>query len=392
MGGEQADVAAKKIDHVFVVFLENEPFDRLFADYPGADGDRNQKHITSDRPWWAPVFEPTHGVPSWRFRHLWGYRFFRGKYGPKDHPLYWRWARDYVLADRHRTQRGPSTPNHVQLWAATSDGLTNNPGNPYPIRVMQALLGGTKMSHEPPYDVPTVPNRLEEKGISWAAYGEGDFDMYTQLRDPSNPGHARNSYPTSRFAQDAKAGHLASVNWVFNDDTDAQGGVPGMEWVGSVIESIKNAPGNLWERSAILLTWDDWGGFYDHVQPVKGEAPPDFPQGGRVPLLVISPYAKSGLVYHEPTIHTSIPAFIEKLFGLEPLNAVDAAADDLMRCFDFSQQPLPAPVTRTQDVDVAALEAMVPPMPKRSLMRRVLHLPAKVSAPTVAAPQREGLS
>ena len=371
------------IDHVFVILLENQTFDKVFADFPGADGDSGQKHRVED-PTWARFtrFEPTHGTPSWTFRKFWAHVFFRGKLEPQDRPLYWEWARRYVLADRLRTQRGPSTPNHVMLFAATSSGLNNNPKSSWILRFLQALFGRHPMDKEPPFDVDTVPNLLERAGISWAHYGEQDFSLYPRLADPANPGQSRNSKPNSQFAADAAAGKLAQVNWIFSDDTSYQDGVPGMKWAGRVIESIKNASGDLWNRSAIFVTFDDWGGYYDHVEPVDGEAPPGFAQGGRVPFLIISPYAKGGTVFHEPATMASVPAFIERLFRLPHLNENDRHSNDLMGAFDFNQKPLPPPVTDANAVDVSDLQAHVAPY--RSVLRRILGLPARQVGP--AAP------
>ena len=156
------------IDHVFVVLLENQSFDRVFGSFPGADGDATQKHVVAEVPSWVPAFEPTHGVLSFRLRRVFANVFFRGQHLERDRPLWWRWARDYVLADRHRTQAGPSTPNHMNLFAATSAGLENNPN---PSRILR-ILQTTPNSKQPPYDVLSLPNRLEAAGITWANYGD----------------------------------------------------------------------------------------------------------------------------------------------------------------------------------------------------------------------------
>ncbi len=346
--GESAPAGAGKIDHVFIVYLENQSFDRVFGSFPGADGDASQKHVTKD--WLNGVpFEPTHGTPSWHLRKVWANVFFRGQYFEADRPLWWNWARNFVLADRYRTQEGPSTPNHMALIAATSAGLVNNPWH----WKWTTVLQGAPNSKNPPYDVPTLPNLLEEAGISWANYGEGDFDFFTRLQDPNNPGKARNSQDAEAFFEDMAAGKVSQVNWVFPQNPKYQGGLNSLEWTRTVVESIKSVPG-LWERSAIFLTWDDWGGYYDHVEPVRGEAPEGFKQGGRVPLLILSPFAKPGHVFHEPAIHASVVRFVERIFGLSPLNDIDAGANDLLGAFDFNQAPLAAPDTSPSLVPVRA--------------------------------------
>jgi phospholipase C len=113
----------------------------------------------------------------------------------------------------------------------------------------------------------------------------------------------------------------------------------------------------LWATSAIIITWDDWGGWHDHVDPPPlkdkwtGGSPANgptyantqFSYGPRVGCLVISPFSKRGIskVFHS---HVSVVKFCEVTFGLKPLNARDAASDDMSDCFDFAQSPLPPPI------------------------------------------------
>jgi phospholipase C len=98
-----------------------------------------------------------------------------------------------------------------------------------------------------------------------------------------------------------------------------------------------------WKDSAIFVTWDDWGGWYDHVVPpqVDGDG-----YGFRVPALIISPYAKKGYILDQTSDFTSILKFIERLHGFAPLTTRDEAANDLMSAFDFSQSPR-APIQPT---------------------------------------------
>jgi phospholipase C len=104
--------------------------------------------------------------------------------------------------------------------------------------------------------------------------------------------------------------------------------------------------GGLWEKMAIFITWDDWGGWYDHVAPPKAEEWKDgtqFRYGPRVPCLVVSPYAKKGYISKTLRSHVSLLAFCEKLFEIKPLTARDKAADDMSDCFDLTQAPLSHP-------------------------------------------------
>jgi phospholipase C len=96
----------------------------------------------------------------------------------------------------------------------------------------------------------------------------------------------------------------------------------------------------------IFITWDDWGGWYDHVTPPLVEKWTDgtqFSYGSRVACLVLSPYAKAAYISHTQHTHVSLVKFCEKTFGLASINARDKAADDMSDCFDFTQKPLAPP-------------------------------------------------
>ncbi len=114
--------------------------------------------------------------------------------------------------------------------------------------------------------------------------------------------------------------------------------------------------GGLWPESAIFVTWDDWGGWFDHVQPPNVETWKDhgthpsfngtqFRYGSRVGCIVLSPYAKSGYISKALHSHVSLLKFCEKRFSLPALNKRDATADDMSDCFDFTRQPAAPPAT-----------------------------------------------
>jgi phospholipase C len=108
----------------------------------------------------------------------------------------------------------------------------------------------------------------------------------------------------------------------------------GPSWVASIVNAIGNSP--YWSTTAIFITWDDWGGWYDHVAPPIYDS---YENGFRVPLIVVSPYAKQHYVSHVIHDFGSILKFIEKDFDLSSLGYADARADDLSDCFDLSQSP-----------------------------------------------------
>jgi phospholipase C len=107
-----------------------------------------------------------------------------------------------------------------------------------------------------------------------------------------------------------------------------------------VMNAIMRGP--QWKETAVFATWDDWGGFYDHVEPPVLEKWTDgspLRLGHRVSCTVISPYAKAGYVSHQPHSHLSLLKFIETNFNVPPLNERDAQASDMLDCFDFTQAP-----------------------------------------------------
>jgi phospholipase C len=117
-----------------------------------------------------------------------------------------------------------------------------------------------------------------------------------------------------------------------------------MQWTAAQVAAV--VKGGLWPKVAIFVTWDDWGGWYDHVNPPQVEKWKDgtqFRYGGRVPCLVLSPYAKPAFISHARHSHVSLVKFCEKAFGLASLNARTAADDGMADCLDFKQKPLTPP-------------------------------------------------
>jgi phospholipase C len=145
----------------------------------------------------------------------------------------------------------------------------------------------------------------------------------------------------TQFLTDVANGDLANVTWVLpgpstSDHPGVPGGYCGPWWVASVVDAIGNSP--FWDSTAIFVFWDDWGGFYDHVPPyvVRDQAGP----GPRVPLLVISPYAKRNYVSHTNAEFGTLLKFTETAFGLGSLGTTDASPyiNTLDDFFDWSKK------------------------------------------------------
>jgi len=144
--------------------------------------------------------------------------------------------------------------------------------------------------------------------------------------------------PSSQILKDIPAGKLAQVVWVIpgglQSDHPNKGTDSGPSWVASIVNAI--GASQYWNSTAIFITWDDWGGLYDHVAPSIYNS---YEYGFRVPLIVVSPYAKRGYVSHVYHDFGSILNFIETNFALPSLGYADLRADNLEDCFDFTQSP-----------------------------------------------------
>ena len=172
------------------------------------------------------------------------------------------------------------------------------------------------------------------------------YDAIRHIRD----GKAWHEHvvPTQRFVADAAAGRLPDVSWIsspadVSEHPTTSGECIGENWTTRLIDAVMNGPD--WGSTAIFLTWDDFGGFYDHVPPPRIDT---FGLGFRVPLLVISPYARRGFIDHRTEEFSSVLRFIEQDYSLPPMTKRDANTPDMLADFDFSQParpPDPLPVT-----------------------------------------------
>jgi phospholipase C len=357
--------AASKIKHVFVLMQENHTFDNYFGTFPGADGVAGVNGVPLNPlvPG-SPLVKPFHltqlrtpdlhhgevtsraafdngkmdgFIKAQLTRNLPG-RLALGYYDGRELPFYWELARQYVLADRFfSSAQGGSSINHQYWVAARSSGQADS--------IPKSGI-----------DLLTIFDRLDAAKVGWKFYVKNytpDLNFRNQL--PNDPRDAQLAWvpllTMPRFIDDpARKARITDLAGLYVDlvtgDAPAvsyiiQGGTsehpPGHIVNGeiatvAIISAIMRSP--LWESSAIVLTWDDWGGWYDHV------APPQIDRDGygfRVPALIISPYARRGLVFHETADFTSILKFIERLHGLAPLTTRDEQANDLMNAFDFQQ-------------------------------------------------------
>ena len=280
-------------------------------------------------------------------------------------PNYWALAQHFVLNDNtYSSLLGPSAPAHLFTLAGASgpdipNSEISNPtsgveksgvgswGCDAPTATTAQLYNKSKVF--PCFSFATLPDELTAAGVSWGFYGpvQGEKGyIWTTADDFSNIRNtglwAQNVHPWQQLSTDAAAGNLPSVSWVAAPTVDSEhpptSSCVGENWTITQLDAIENGPE--WASTAVFLTWDDYGGFYDHVAPPQEDA---LGLGFRVPFLVISPYAHATTNPAEPSVdHTqlefaSVLRFAEEDFGLPSLQHRDATANDLMTDFDFFQ-------------------------------------------------------
>jgi phospholipase C len=365
------------IDTIVVVMMENRSFDHLLQNLPAAGqtdaevAPAGASNADSDGTT-VPTFhlsdycfdDTSHG---WTDVHTeWGMGAMNGfvvannhndakpadgkramgYYTEQDLPFLYGLANTFALADHNFSSvLGPTFPNREYLYAATSFGHIGNDVFPD--------------------EMPTMFQELVAANVDWRIY-------YSDLPGPfiflgTLSKYLDNTAKMQNFFADAQAGMLGQLNIVdahlsdnqfYNrDDFHPPGDVQyGQKFVADVVNAVMQSP--QWPHTALILTFDEHGGTYDHVAPPPACAPDsiapitnpdDNAPGGfdhygvRVPLFVISPYAKPHFVSHAVYDHTSISRFIEARFKLPALTARDANADPLTDLFDFKHAAFATP-------------------------------------------------
>jgi len=264
--------------------------------------------------------------------------------------------------------------NKVTPRINPSTGVKTNEPSCIPDPALGIANGGA-FEPTPAQYVPTIMDRLDSAALTWRLYTAPSTDPdYIWAVCPSfaeclDSGHAHNMVDTSQVLTDAAAGTLPNYSLVL-DGTGAQANVVqhngmsmavGDSWIGQVVSAIENGPD--WDSTAIFITYDDCGCFYDHVAP--GVNPDGTAQGTRVPMVIVSPYAKAGYTDSTPATFASILAYVEQTFGLAPLGVNDAAAYPYTNSFDYSQTPLAGIRMQHETVSAAEQQSLAahPPNP-----------------------------
>ena len=380
--------ARSKIKHVVIIMQENRSFDDLFQGYPGADtqsygydskGNKVNLHsVALEAPYdiehdiysYIVACNGSGSIPGTNCKM----NGFNNEYsscgnrcGPdpqygyvpsSESATYFSMAGQYVLADRMFTSHiDDSFISHQYIIAAQANGTAYFPssywgcdGGPSD---QIALLSQSRQvgpqTIQTCWDINTLADELDKAHKSWRFYtstinGDGGlWSSYQAIRHIRyGPDWNKDVItPQKQILTDVPNGLLANVTWVLptfeTSDHSGFGSNQGPEWVASVVDAIGKS--KFWKSTAIFVFWDEWGGWYDHV------APPYVDYDGlgmRVPLLIISPYAKQGYVSHVQYEHGSMLRFAEDAFGLGQLSASDTRANSpAADCFDFTQRPRP---------------------------------------------------
>lgn len=366
------------ITHVVFFVKENRSFDSMFGRFPGANGARTFRgvhgrvhpigHQPQELPtdiehsWLAAKRGIDHGrmdkfsqIPNAMQN---GVDMSDSQYHQSDIPNYWKYAKRFTLTDNFFSSvASNSFANHLFTVAANSDNFVANPNSAswgcdssIGARAKQVMPNGTTRKIFPCFDIKTETDLLDAKGLPWRYYApsqrEGGYiwstlDTIKHVRQ--GPEWATNVVEYSSFHDDAEAGRLPAVSWLVQPapiaDHPPHNICWGENWTVGNINAIMSNPDE-WAHTAIVLTWDDFGGFFDHVPPPPGPNS-HIQYGPRVPAIIISPYARKGFIDHRFYTFSSLLKLSGRLLHLGSLPGMDPKPGSLLHAFDFSQPPSP---------------------------------------------------
>src|ERR1700722_2522946 len=411
---------SSKIQHVVIIVQENRSFDDLFQDYPGANTVSSGKNSKGQTIALHPVSlatqyivdhsaaaffsacDGTGSIPGTNCKMDGFDQEVSGK-GPRNPQYvyvphseskpYFDMAKEFVLADNmFSSQLDESFVAHQYLIAAQAKSAVDIPATETwgcdggKDDVVPTILANRTIGpdEKPCFDYKTLGDELDAASLTWRFYttalspscdtcfgtgpGSNGWSEYQAVRHIRNgPDWAEDVItPQSRFLKDIAHKKLANVTWITpvcaNSDHSAGGGGLGPAWVTSLVNAVGQS--SFWDSTAVFVLWDDWGGMYDHV-------PPPFADydglGIRVPLLVISPYAKKNYVSHVQYETASVLRFAEDNFGLAQLAEADSrATSPAGDCLDFNQAPRKfVPIKAPLDAAFFLRQALDPRIPDK---------------------------
>jgi phospholipase C len=387
-----APTGLNKINHFVFILQENRSFDAYFGTYPGADGIpagvcvadpfggcvapyHNPQTVNRGGPHdWSNALSDinTGGMDGFVTQAYSGVsmkgkepclppklicapgrdpRDVMGYHDYHEIPNYWNYAHLYVLQDHMFAPVTSYTlPNRLYMLAGQSDGLMKHSQTipkvfDYP-QVTQLLSGGNvswKYYVTPGKQPDTADARIVGSGSAQVQTAHlftlfNPLPRFAWIQD--NPTQSSRLVDTTQFYTDAASGDLPQVSWVIPNDAVSEHPPSdiraGMAYVTGLVNAVMGGPD--WDSTAIFISYDEWGGFYDHVTPPVVD---QYGYGLRVPGLVISPYARQGYVDHNVYSTDSWLKLIEERYDLPALTARDRNAADMLSDFDFAQSPRP---------------------------------------------------
>jgi phospholipase C len=359
------------IEHFIVVMQQNHTFDNYFGTYPGANGipdgvcmptslsdPKTEECVAPYEITNHPISDLSHSdtIFQGQFQNgkMNGFidtlkrlnqdgQLSMGHFTEKQIPFYWNLADQYVLFDNYFSSAHTGSITNRMYWVA---------GKP-----------GSEFNRLPPDgfgDIPTIFDRLQERGISWKFYIK-DYNPDLNYRTAKNldflppqvqwvpllafdrflddPELSSRIVDLDEYYEDLENGTLPAVSYVLllgateHPISDLSLGEKATR---TMLHTLMQS--SSWEKSALFITYDDWGGWYDHVAPPQID---DRGYGFRVAALLVSPYARQGHIDHTLLDHTSILKFIEENWNIPPLAERDAKANNFTSAFDFSVAPRP---------------------------------------------------
>lgn len=370
------------IKRVVYLMLENRSFDHLFGRFPGARGARTgirdgREVPLTTAPQWLPA-DPPHDLEAARQSHRGGTMdgFAQGPYGDfaytqfraAEVPNYWHWAQNYVLCDNFFASAwGPSYHNHLYAIAGQAGGAIDNPEN---VEVRRDAFGifkswgcdaygddvyvrvvdeeGNISRHPTCFDFPTVGEQLSDRNIDWVFYAPEPYQAgyiwsaYTSIKNVFHNEEMWNTHiwPVDELLADIRAAALPAVTWIVPryqlSDHPPFSTCFAQNWVTDIVNGIMES--SMWSHTAIFITWDEWGGFYDHFEPPQVDL---LGLGFRVPMLVVSPFARRGYVDDAVGEFTTPLRFIADNWDLPYLTQRFELTHNFEHVFDFDRPPRP---------------------------------------------------
>ena len=357
------------IQHIIIVMQQNHTFDNYFGTYPGGNGfgpdvcmpvslskEQNSACIAPFNIGSYPITDLSHSEVTFRTQYQNGKMngfvealkqlnqdgtLTMGYFDDRDIPFYWNLADQFVLFDNYFTSAHTGSIMNRMFSISGQPGTEDN-------RIPANGFG----------DIPTIFDRLQERGISWKYYirnydRELNYRALKELdylppqiqwvpllsfdRFLDNPELSGRIVDFSEYYTDLQNGTLPAVSYVLllgateHPISDPQ---LGQNTTRTMIQTLMES--DFWKSSALLITYDDWGGWYDHVPPPQVDK---YGYGFRVPAILVSAYARKGHIDHTQLDHTSLLKFIESNWSIPALAQRDSKANNLTSAFDFTSAP-----------------------------------------------------